>query len=1051
MLKQLSAAALGLVVAAAGAQGLVGARALALSPDGSRLAFVYRGDIWIASSEGGQARPITTHVELDDTPVWSPDGKTIAFSSNRHGSSDIFTIPADGGQVRRITFHAENEAPSDWTPDGKAILFRGNRGMDDEGIFTVDVETRRLRLVTSDFRNFGRSSISNGAFISFSPDGKRLLFPRMGFIWTRPRYHGSAAQQLWTLDLQSGRRTVVRNNGFQHLWPRYGPRGQVYAVTPTELTPSVTNIDRSLGRVSDNVARTPNVYEISPDGRARRLTDFVGGSVRFLTVAKRSGMIAFEYEGAIYTMKPGEKPVRIALTAAIDDKFTNEERLVFTTGAETGTIDPKGERIAFVQRGEIWTVPVKKGRGPNADDATQMSNWPGLDDGPLWTADGKGLFFLSDREGERRVYRMDVETKAVEPVSRAAADATGLQLSPDGRRLSYVLTGPQGGLFTVPVEGGAPTQVIPISRSPGLAFDYAWSPDGRYVAYNKPISGNTINVAINQNIWIYDTQTKTEVNVTRLNAIHSDPYWTPDGKYLLFASNRQGPGLYALPLTQEIARQSELDPKWEAPKGPVTVQIDFDDIHRRIRRLIGQGVGGPIRMDPSDGSILFLSDGDIWRANYAGEESRRLSPAGGGIARFEFSGANDVFFIRGGALNIMSLRGNNAVTNVAYRADWTRDVVAERRAAFMEFWREYNRQFYDANFHGRDWLRIRERYMPLLESVAHRAEFATLLNMMVGELEASHTEAGPAPGGPTAAITAHLGFEIDFAYDGPGVRVKSVPRRSPGSFVKTRLEPGDLVLQINGRKVETDEMLWSVLANEAGRDITLLVNKTASLEGARTVRYRALSGAEWTELVARNRIEDRRAYVEKQSNGRLAYVHISGMGQNNFETFNLEAWEFVQGKEGVLIDVRDNGGGNIADRLIDILERRPHSLIRPRDGAPATSPFQSWGLPTVILHSETSLSNAEMFPSAMRARGLATLVGMPTPGYVIWTYGFRLVDGTSARMPSTGAFRLDGTPMENMGQKPDYMVDQTNEDYMAGRDPQLDKAIEVGLRQLRGR
>lgn len=1051
MIRSIAAFALAAVAVSSVAQSnVVGARSLAISPDGSRLAYVHRGDLWVAPATGGLATPITTHVEQEEAPVWSPDGRQIAFSSNRFGSYDIFVAPAEGGEVRRITTHSENESPSDWTPDGKAILFRGQRGDVYTNLYTVDIESRKLRRITRDFQGMGRSSIALGAHARFSPDGRQVLFPRQGFIWWRPRYQGSAAQQLWTLDLPTGKRSQLRNNGFQHLWPAFGPEGRIYTVTVTEVTPSVAPLGKSVGKWTDSAARTPNLYEIDARGGAKRLTDFVGGGVRWMSVAKKSGRIAFDYEGDVYTMEPGGKPRKIELTAVFDDKLTNEERLVLTSGAEDGALSPTGDRVAFVMQGELWLVPVKKGRGPNADDATQLTRYAGLDQDPVWAPDGKFLFFTSDRDGEERLYRLELETNQVEPISKVAADVRQVKVTPDRKGLSFFVTGGEGGLFLLPLDSTNAKRVVPGTGNQGLADGYDWSPDMRYVAFSKYVSQNNINVPARRNLWIHEVESGKQIQATRLFADHSDPTWSPDGRSIFFRSNRQGLGLYLLPLTTEAARATELEVKYEEPKAPVKVEIEQEDIDYRVRKLVDQPVDGNIRIDPASGEVLFLAGGNLWRCDHAGEGARALSTAGG-IRWFEFTAnRSDVFFVREGALQTLSLRQNgNPISTISFRADWTRDLRAVRQAAFTQFWRIYNVGFYDPNFHGRDWVGVRKRYERLLPAVGHRNDFSTLLSMMVGELEASHTEPSPADGNPTAPATAHLGFEIDPGYDGPGLRIAQAPRRSPGSYTKTKLEPGEIVLQVNGQNVGFDENLWTLLAGQAGRDVVLRVNKTASLAGSREVKYRALSEGEWGTIVFRNEIERRRAVVDAKSKGTIAYVQIPGMGQSNYDNFNLEVYEFIQGKKALIIDVRGNGGGNIADRLIDQLEQRPHSFVAPRNDRPGVAPPLAVEMPIVVIHSESSLSNAEMFPAAMRTRGFATLVGMPTPGYVIWTYGARLVDGTGARMPNTGAFRLDGTPMENQGQQPDHKVDWTNEQFFRGDDPQLDKAIEVLLGKVK--
>lgn len=1067
MLTVLSPILIGLGTPGLQAHPLVGVRSLALSPDGGQLAFTYRGDVWVAPSSGGRATPITTNVEMDDNPVWSPDGKWIAFASNRNGGTDIYITAADGGETRRLTWHSGADTPSAFSPDGKWILLRATRDDANNGIYAIDVETGRTKQLFLDMMSIGSPSMS--------PDGKEVLYTRIGFPIFRPRYQGSAASQLWRFDVATQKRTVIRNNGFQHLWPTYSGDGKsVYCVTVSDKTPSSHNIgERPATPFTDSVERTPNVYRFGLDGKGQRLTDFVGfAGTRYLTVG--GGKVAFERSGHAYVMTAGGKPQEITLTASLDDKSQNEERLVLTSGAEDLALSPKGDRMAFSIRGELWVVPVKKGKGPNADDALQLTDYPGTDEQPLWTPDGKSLFFVSDRDGAERIFKLDVETKKVSPFIKDDYDQSSLELTSDGKNLIYAMRGPNQGLYMVPVEGGTPKRILDRPSAGG----YALSPDGRYLAYTKLLVNSGFNPWDNaSNIWVKDLTTGTDYPITQLTTQHSAPEWSADGKYLYFRTARDNGSIYMLPLTREIARTTELELKYEKPTTPVKVEIDFTDTEQRLRRLVNApGSTGRIFSDPTNGDVYYIVNGDIWKVSYAGEDGRAVT-SGSGIADFGVADDKNSLFFRkasapaappadappgpgrfrrqdasdgGPAMQILNIRSPQfPSTPVTFRADWTRDVKAERAAAFQQFWRTYNAQFYDPFMHRRNWVAIREEYRPLLDSVAHRNEMATVLNMVVGELESSHSEVSPGPGNPNGPATAHLGFTIDYSHAGPGLKFKEVPARTPGSYGKTKLEPGEYVMAINGQDVKPDESLWKLLADQAGRDVTLLVNKTASRGGAREVKYRALNGGEWSQLLYRNRIEARRRYVEQKSGGKLTYLHIAGMGGSNLDAFNLEAWQYIQGKEGVIIDVRNNGGGNIADILLDLIERKPQMQYEPRDGDLLTAPGTAWNRPSVVMHAETSFSNAEMFPAAMKARGFAKLVGMPTPGYVIYTSGSRLVDGTSIRLPGTGVYRLDGTPTENMGQEPDYKVDITPEEYFAGKDPQLDKAIEVLLKQVK--
>jgi C-terminal processing protease CtpA/Prc len=565
--------------------------------------------------------------------------------------------------------------------------------------------------------------------------------------------------------------------------------------------------------------------------------------------------------------------------------------------------------------------------------------------------------------------------------------------------------------------------------------DFAWSPDLKWIAYSYRGDSRAWN------IWIIPAQGGDPVNVTHLYAHHSQPTWSPDGKYLFFQSDRDGQGLYVLPLTSEPIRTTDTDLKFEKPTNSVSVKIDFENMSRRIRKVTGQSPQLDLTVTP-DGLILFISEGDIWSVTYDGKETKRLT-TGGGKAQLRLNKeGKKVSYIQNGELYTMGVESKSS-EKVTFTADWERDVRAERKAAFTQFWRSYHRGFYDPNFHGRDWASIRNRYEPLLDAVETNDEFAWLLQMMVGELECSHSEVTPAASGVSAPVTPQLGFAFDYTYAGPGIRVAKVPTGAPGSYRKTEIREGEYVLAINGREVNLDEHLYEFINDKQDREFEFLVNSSPEKSGARKVKYNVLPQEEWTDLNYRNRIDRLRRYVEEKSQKKIGYLHLSAMGFNNQAQFEREAYEYMVGRNAMIIDVRFNSGGNIADTLIQWLDRKPHGYVRPRDSKPEATPFHAWDKKIVVLINEHSFSNAEIFPAALRARGLARLVGMPTPGYVIWTDGMKLVDGTGARMPQSGAFRLDGTNEENLGEQPDIEVPLSPEEWLAGQDPQLDKAIEL--------
>lgn len=1017
-------------------QPVIGARMPSLSPDGKRIAFTYRGDVWVANASGGNATPLTQHLEQDDHPVFSPDGKWIAFASKRNGNFDIFVVPAEGGETQQLTWHSGNEIPTGWSPDGKFLLFSSKRDAANFELFALDVKTLRCEKLCEDYAAINSAN--------YSPDGKQVIYGRYGFPWTRPRYVGSAAEEIWLINLATGNRHALTWDDHQHLWPCFLPDGKrIVSVTIGEPTPSSTKLGETPTKFEDNPKRTPNLWAVDFQGEARQLTSFTGGGVRCPAVAAKSGDLAFEYGADLWLLKSGsKKPVKMEFFAARDEKQNERRRDTLNSGVTEFELSPDGKTIAFGLRGDIWTVQIEKPKGVaerNAELARRLTDWAGDDSDFSWSKDGKKMYFTSDREFSTGIYELNLETLAVKTLWHRNDDATRLTPSPDGKKLAFWISGADGGLYVLTLDSREAKQIVSI---PGPQWygagggDISWSPDNRWLAYTRTGEDRAWN------IWVVPATGGDAVNLTRLNASHSQPAWSPDGKYLFFQSDRSGEGLYVLPLTRETARIDDVDLKFEKPKDPVEIKIDFDDVSRRIRKVNAQNPTSGLTV-ASGGQILFSSRGDIYSLTYDGRQSKKLTTSGNIFGLRVTSDEKRVYFSRNGELWFLRLDGNNSEQRVSFTAEWEHDVRAERLAAFTQFWRSYNRGFYDANFHGRDWEGIRRRYKPLLDAVETRDEFATLLNMMVGELEASHSEVSPAGSDTRSPVTPHLGFTFDYSHHGPGVRVAKVPPGTPGSYSATEIKPGDYVLAINGRDVTLDEHLYQWINDKQDREFEFLVNDHAAKDGARKVKYKVLTQREWDDLNYRNRIDRLRGYTEQKSRGKVGYLHISAMGQSDQLQFEREAYEYILGKDAMIIDVRFNRGGNISDTLIDWLDRKPHGYYRPRDGKPTTAPYRAWDKPIIVLMNEHSYSNGEMFPYAVRARGLGKLVGMPTPGYVIWTNEMRLVDGTGARMPQSGVYRLDGTPEENVGEKPDVRVPMSPDDWVLGNDPQLDKAIEM--------
>ncbi|MEI6512423.1 MAG: S41 family peptidase [bacterium] len=1008
----------------------------ALSPNGKTLAFVYKGNIWVVPSVGGRAIRLTDSVEQDTMPVFSPDGQWVAFASQRTGNTDIYVVPSQGGTPRQLTISGAG-VPYDWSPDGKRILFLGSRNTLDKTLYEIDVKSMKFYKLISDFKGIN--------YPAYSHDGKLVVYVRHGFPWYRPRYHGSAAAQVWVLDLVSLKPRQITKDSGQHLMPKFLSDNRTIFCTATgEVTPSTTKLGETPTKFVDNSKRTPNLWAFGMNGNAKQLTQFVSGAVRWPSISRKSGDIVFEYEGAVWLLKKGaSEPVKVSIYAPTDDKLNTVSRETLTSGADQAEISPDGKTIAFSMKNELWSVPVEKAKKRNPDDAKRLTDYIGWDGDFCWSPDGKKIYFCSDRLGAIGLFELDIETLKVNKIFNPKSDVFGVKLTPDKKQIAFWVA--DEGLYAIPLDTKKAAKLVDLPSTGdwgrgGVQFEF--SPDMQWLVYNALDEQYTVN------LWVIPVKGGKAVNITKKSVYHMQPQWSPDGKYLFFQSNRDEDGIYLLPLKPENSLLEDVEMKYDLPKdiSTVKVEIDFDNIELRIRKYISLHSGAGLTLAPN-GKFYCIGNGDISSFTYDGKDSKRIT-SGGGVQSFELTpDGKKLLVIKSNTLYTLTLE-DNSFNQVTFSAAYERDTKLERKAAITQLWRTLNRQFYDVNMHGRDWDAIRKRYEPQLEAVATNQEFGDLLNMMVGELDSSHAEIGPARSGPRGDEFPSLGFFWDDNYHGPGIRIKEVPDGAPGSYPKAKLNTGEYVLQINGKDVQLDENLYKIIKNKTGKDLEFLVNDRPTKKGARKVTYKGLNGGELWVINYTNRLRRYRQLVEKRSGGKIGYMHLPSMGYDELGHFEHEFYAAGSGKEAMIIDVRFNGGGYVAGSIVDWLAVKPWAYTTARRSKPLMAPDHSWGKPLAVLINENSASNAEMFPYYIKMTGIGVVLGMPTPGYVIGTPSGPLVDGTWARFPSVGMYRLDGTSQENDGEKPDIQVDLTNDDWAANRDPQLEAAVDALMKKI---
>ena len=1024
----------------------------AISPDRAEIAFASGGDIWAVGIAGGDARLLVSNAANESQPEYSPDGKTLAFVSDRTGGGDIYLLTLATGDVRRLTFDDGNEQLDGWSRDGQWIYYTSSsREIAGGDVYRVRTSGGMPMPVSADrFTNeFGAAP---------SPDGQSIAFSARGNgpgQWWRNGHSHLDESEIWIMrGLSTTGYEKVVDAGSKNFWPMWSADG------------------KSLYFMSDR-SGSENIWMKPLTGQPKQVTDFKAGRVLFPDISADGRTIVFERNFGIWTLDVSSgraAAVTIRRRGASIGPVT--EHLTLSNGFSDLSLSPDGRKVAFVARGEIFAASAKDG-GTAARVTRSLARESQID----WAPDSKRIAYVSERDDAQHLFLYDFTTSTETQLTTDAKSDDAPRFSPDGLALAFVRD--DTSLVVMDVAGKRERVIASgfISASPR---NVTWSSDSTWIAYLG------LSTRSFRNAYVVPAAGGESRPVTAIpNANTNTLSWSPDGTFLVFNTSQrtEDTDVVRVDLTPQAPKFSEDqfrdlfrdEPARGAGAGagggraagaavpraePKPVEIDFDQIRRRVSTL-ALGTNYSAQGISPDGKWLLASgDGNLYvyplDAPVGGRQSRQLTTSAGGKTNAQFSPDNrDVFYLEGGRINAVGVdsRQSRAI-NVTAELDV--DFSKEKMEVFRQAWTYMRDGFYDETFHGANWSDVRAVFAPVVAGVRTSDELRRVLNLMLGELNSSHSGAAGGTGfAGQASNNGRLGVTFDRGeYESGGrLKITSVLPLGPAAISK-QIKAGDYLVAVNGVAVGAAINLDELLMHQVGKRIELRVSASADGASPRSVVVSPMAGGAERTLLYRDWVEANRAYVDTVSGGKLGYVHIRDMSEGALKQLALDLDADNRAKLGVVIDVRHNNGGFVNVYAIDILARKGYLTMTPR-GLPASPARTSLGqrsleLPTILVTNQHSLSDAEDFTEGYRTLKLGKVVGEPTAGWIIFTGSVTLIDGTTVRMPGSRITTNDGKTMELVPRPVDVPVTRPIGETYTGKDSQLETAVRELLKQIGG-
>ncbi|GAB3693009.1 S41 family peptidase [Spirosoma flavus] len=1050
----------------------------ALSPDGTEIAFVSGGDIWTVPVAGGDAHLLVAQTDNESRPLYSPDGKYLAFSSTRSGNGDIYLLTLETGALRRLTYDDGGDNLTAWSNDSKMVYFQSTSrdisGMND--IYRVLITGGTPMPVTAD-------RYASEFFGTPSPDGTTLAFSARGIAaaqWWRKGSSHLDQSEIWTYKIgtKKGDKPAyerLTEGGAKELWPMWSPDGQtIYYMS-----------DRS---------GSQNLWSKPLKGQPAMLTTFKDGRVIWPSMSHNGKTIVFERDFQIWKFDVASKqatPVSIRLRGAAAGPAVDHVKL--SSQFRDLVVSPDGKKVAFTAHGEVFAASAKEG-----GDAVRVSNSPALESQLVWTPNSRMLLYISTRNGVANLYQYDFSTQAETRLTDSQQDDGAPVVSPDGKEVAFLRNGQELRVMELSSKKDRVLYKGYLGRGVFAGQGtVAWSPDGKWLAFAA------YGTKTFRNVWVVPATGGESQPVSFLaNTFGGNVNWSPDGKYILFGTNQR----------TEMAQVARVDlvprlPKFKedqfrdlfneevprtmrpattpiAPSTPATsakaplrdttatastkakpsdkepTKIVFDGIRQRLS-LLPVGMEVDAQSISKDGKTLLLVASVAGRQNlytYSLDDSngertiaRQLTTTPGQKSSVQFTAdGKEVYYLEQGRIQSISLeRREPKPVNVTAEMDV--DFSTEKIQVFRQAWDVQNKGFYDPEFHGVNWEDVRKTYEPIAASARTPDELRRMLSLMVGELNASHSGVS-GPQGSIDITTGRLGLRFDrITYETTGkLLITEVVALSPTALSGT-VKPGDYLLSVDGKTIDSSTNLEELLSNKINHRVTLAVSSAPNAT-SREVNVLPVNTSTEKGLLYKQWVQQQRDYVNKASGGRLGYVHMFDMSAESLNQLYIDLDADNHAREGVVVDVRNNNGGFVNAYAIDVFARKGYMTMTSRGlpSAPARTQLGQRALekPTILVTNQHSLSDAEDFTEGYRTLKLGKVVGEPTAGWIIYTSAAQLIDGSSIRLPFSRITDNTGKNMELAPRPVDIPVSRPIGESYTDQNTQLDVAVKELVKQL---